>query len=157
VKAPNRETLLTYLRVERWASELEGREFADAEALAAAATDAATPLTEAEIDQALAAHPRIGERPVGTGAEASFSADEQSASESEDEQLARALAEGNAAYEARFGRIFVIRAAGRTRQEIVAEIDRRLLNDDASELDEIAEQLRQIANLRLRAALEEAP
>ena len=57
--APDTETLLTCLRVNRWAGELAGREFPDAAALVEAAMAAATPLTEAEVDEALAAHPRL--------------------------------------------------------------------------------------------------
>jgi 2-oxo-4-hydroxy-4-carboxy-5-ureidoimidazoline decarboxylase len=60
------------------------------------------------------------------------------------------MAQGNAAYEARFGRVFLIRAAGRSRAEIFGELERRLDNDDATELRETAEQLRDIAVLRLQ-------
>lgn len=154
---PDRETLLTCLRVERWASELADREFASVEELVDAAMAAATPLSEAEVDEALAAHPRIGEAHGGHGAEARFSTSEQGDSDTDDEQLARALEQGNAAYEARFGRVFLIRAAGRDRREILAEMDRRILNGDSTELDEVAEQLREIAALRLRRTYEEAP
>jgi 2-oxo-4-hydroxy-4-carboxy-5-ureidoimidazoline decarboxylase len=45
--------------------------------------------------------------------------------------------------------VFLIRAAGRDAEEILAELERRLGNDDATERDETVEQLRQIALLRL--------
>ncbi len=64
-------------------------------------------------------------------------------------EFADELAAGNAAYEARFGRVFIIRAAGRTRAEILAELERRLQLDDATELLIVGEQLRDIALLRL--------
>ena len=41
------------------------------------------------------------------------------------------------------------RAAGRSRQEVLDELQRRLKNDDAAEAAEAKEQLRQIAALRL--------
>ena len=63
------------------------------------------------------------------------------------------LAAGNAAYEERFDRVFLIRAAGRDAEEILAELDRRLQNDDATERAETVDNLRQIALLRLEAAL----
>ncbi len=66
---------------------------------------------------------------------------------------ARRLAEGNAAYEARFDRVFLIRAAGRDAEQRLAELDRRLANDDDAERAETVDNLRQIALLRLEAAL----
>ena len=60
------------------------------------------------------------------------------------------MADGNRAYEERFGRIFLIRAAGRSRPEILAELHRRLALTDDAEAAEVADQLRQIALLRLR-------
>ena len=62
------------------------------------------------------------------------------------------LAAGNAAYEERFGRVFLIRAAGRDAEAILAELDRRLGNDDATERAETVDNLRQIALLRLGGA-----
>ena len=64
-------------------------------------------------------------------------------------ELAARLAAGNAAYEKRFGRIFLIRAAGRTRAEILAELERRMTLDDAEELRVVARQLGENADLRL--------
>ncbi|WP_084038163.1 2-oxo-4-hydroxy-4-carboxy-5-ureidoimidazoline decarboxylase [Demequina sp. NBRC 110053] len=145
-----REQLLHALRVERVADALAGQDFDSADALVEAAMDVATPLSEDEIDEALAAHPRIGERASGEGAEARFSRAEQAASDDADEQLAEQLREGNERYEAQFGRVFLIRAAGRDRRDIVEELERRLLNDPAEETEETAEQLRQIAAARLR-------
>ncbi|WP_414453077.1 2-oxo-4-hydroxy-4-carboxy-5-ureidoimidazoline decarboxylase, partial [Enterobacter ludwigii] len=47
------------------------------------------------------AHPRIGEKPTGARAEAVLSRQEQGAVDNRDRQLAQALQEGNARYEAR--------------------------------------------------------
>ena len=47
-----------------------------------------------------------------------------------------AIAAGNAAYEQRFGRVFLIRAAGRSPEQILAELQRRLRNDDETEAAE---------------------
>ncbi|WP_062386187.1 2-oxo-4-hydroxy-4-carboxy-5-ureidoimidazoline decarboxylase [Demequina iriomotensis] len=148
---PTREDLLACLRVDRWASEVAARAYGSLLELERAAVSAATPLTPEEIDEALAAHPRIGERRDGDDAESRFSRSEQVASASGDEALASRLADGNRAYEQRFDRVFLIRAAGRSREEIVAELERRLANEDAVELAEVADQLRGIALLRLRA------
>jgi 2-oxo-4-hydroxy-4-carboxy-5-ureidoimidazoline decarboxylase len=61
-----------------------------------------------------------------------------------------ALAEGNRAYEERFGHVFLIRAAGRSPQEMLAELRRRLANDAAAERTEVTEQLAQITGLRVK-------
>lgn len=138
------------LHVERWvAAVASGSPYADWEALRSRASDEATPLAPAEIDEAMTSHPRIGERPSGSGTAADFSRAEQQAPDVDDQHLAKALAEGNATYEQRYGRVFLIRAAGRSRAEIVDELERRLKLDDETELGIVGEELRDIALLRL--------
>jgi len=145
-----RDELRACLHVARWVDEVaNAAPYESLDDLLAVASDAATPLTPAEIDEALASHPRIGEKPAGEGAAARFSRSEQSSADAEDPELAAAIASGNRAYEERFGRVFLIRAAGRSRAEILAELTRRLELDDASELVVVGEQLREITLLRL--------
>lgn len=140
--------------VDRWVDEvLTGRPFATTDELAAAAEAAADPFLDAEVDAALAHHPRIGERAQGQGREAELSRGEQ-ASLRVDDDIQAQLVEGNRAYEERFGRVFLIRAAGRTSEEILAQLRERLSNDDATEARVVAEQLRQIALVRLKGAIE---
>ncbi|WP_285062235.1 2-oxo-4-hydroxy-4-carboxy-5-ureidoimidazoline decarboxylase [Frigoribacterium sp. ME-P-080] len=148
-----RSHLLAALNVERWADDVAAQSpFADADALITVAAAAATPLSAAEIDEAMAHHPRIGEKPVGDGAAQEFSRREQgSAADADDETLAQLLVEGNAAYEQRFDRVFLIRAAGRSRAEIVGELHRRLGLDDDTELRIVGAELRDIALLRLQS------
>ena len=50
----------------------------------------------------------------------------------------------NEEYERRFGHVFLIRAAGRSAEEMVTELDRRLGNDPTRERAEVTEQLAQI-------------
>ncbi|MDR6175384.1 2-oxo-4-hydroxy-4-carboxy-5-ureidoimidazoline decarboxylase [Nocardioides zeae] len=139
-----------------------GRPYADAQALLALAAAEAARWTDADVEGALAHHPRIGERPTGDSAEAALSRREQGAirsgaDASDPADLERAIAAGNAAYEDRFGRVFLIRAAGRSRPEILAELDRRLTNDPDAERAEVHDQLTQIALLRLEGMLEGSP
>ncbi|MCP2368743.1 2-oxo-4-hydroxy-4-carboxy-5-ureidoimidazoline decarboxylase [Agromyces flavus] len=147
------DELRACLHVERWVRDVaRGAPYDTVDDLLAAADAAATPLSPAEIDEALAAHPRIGERAAGDGAAERFSRSEQAAAaDADDARLAAAIAQGNRDYEARFGRIFLIRAAGRTRAEILEELHRRLGLDDGAELAVVGEQLREIALLRLRS------
>ena len=147
-EAEARERLARCLDVPRWVETvLAGRPYDGVGELMAVAREAAV-LDEAELDAALAGHPRIGER-AGAGHDRAFSAAEQSAVGREDAEVAARLADGNRAYEARFDRVFLIRAAGRGAPEILAELQRRLGNDDAAEREETVTQLREIALLRL--------
>ena len=141
------EVLASCLAVPRWVDQvMTGQPYASRSALLAAAADAAQELTDDELEQALAGHPRIGER---GGAQ---SQREQAGVGTSADVRAR-LTAGNAAYEARFGRVFLIRAAGRDPDEVLAELERRLGNDEATERAETVDNLRQIALLRLEAAL----
>ena len=143
-----RSRLETALHVSRWVSEVaSGCPYGSVTELLPVADLAARSLSSAEVDEALATHPRIGSQ--GSGALAALSRSEQSASATDDPALVVAMAKGNAAYEQRFGRIFLIRAAGRSRPEILAELNRRLDLSPAEEEREVADQLRQIALLRL--------
>jgi 2-oxo-4-hydroxy-4-carboxy-5-ureidoimidazoline decarboxylase len=138
-----REQLLGCLSVPRWADKvLAGEPYADRSALLAAADAAARSLSDPELDQALSAHPRIGER---------GGAQSQREQAGVDASAAGRLAAGNAAYEQRFGRVFLIRAAGRDADEILAELERRLANTAEAERAETVDNLRQIALLRLEA------
>ena len=141
-----REGLTAALAVPRWVEDVASRApFATLDELLAVASAEASPLSPDEIDQAISHHPRIGEKPVGQGTSQELSRSEQGAST----EFAAEIAAGNAAYEERFGRVFIIRAAGRSRREILDELTRRLTLDDAIELQVVGEELRDIALLRL--------
>lgn len=144
------DDLRAALGVERWVTDVSSRSpFDSLESLLAIAHAAATPLAPVEIDEAMAHHPRIGEKPVGQGAAQSFSRAEQASSDVDDAEVNAAIAAGNADYEAVFGRVFLIRAAGRSRAEILSELRRRIALDPVEELQIVGEQLRDIALLRL--------
>jgi 2-oxo-4-hydroxy-4-carboxy-5-ureidoimidazoline decarboxylase len=66
-----------------------------------------------------------------------------------DDDLRAALVEGNQEYEARFDHVYLIRAAGRSPAEMLAELHRRLGNDEASERVEVTGQLAEITRLRV--------
>ncbi|MFB9650435.1 2-oxo-4-hydroxy-4-carboxy-5-ureidoimidazoline decarboxylase [Curtobacterium pusillum] len=148
--ADARALVATWAGVPRWVDAvLAARPYASVSELAATADRLAGTWTDDEVAAALADHPRIGERPVGSGASAAASRVEQASSADPDGETRAAIRDGNAAYEARFDRVFLVRAAGRSATEILAELRRRLRNDDATERAEVADELRAIALLRL--------
>jgi len=140
------------LGIARWIDAIvDARPYASVDEIVAAAATAAAPLSEAELDAALAHHPRIGERPQGETAEAALSRKEQPGV---DADTAAALAAGNRAYEEKFDRVYLVRAAGRSADEILALLQQRLSNTPEQELAVVDQQLREIAALRLAGALE---
>ena len=145
-----RSALAACLDVPRFVDEvLAGRPYGEAAALEATATASAASLSDEELEAALARHPRIGER-AGAGHDAAHSSREQAGVDRSDADVRQRLADGNRAYEERFDRVFLIRAAGRGATEILAELERRLGNDDATERAETVRQLGEIMLLRLR-------
>ncbi|TLM70931.1 2-oxo-4-hydroxy-4-carboxy-5-ureidoimidazoline decarboxylase [Pseudarthrobacter sp. NamB4] len=150
------DTLRPCIDVTRWVDAVAAaRPFPSKDALLDFASGAASPFTPAEVESAMAHHPRIGERPTAATAEASMSRSEQAGVDPADAALASALAQGNRDYEEKFGRVFLIRAAGRTAPEILAALKERLANSPAEEDSIVAQQLREIAVLRLEGLITE--
>ena len=135
-----------------WAEKLaSGRPYGTVAALRAAALAGFDELPESELAVAHAAHAPIGKpKPAG---EDQWSRGEQSRALAAGEAVRDELAAVNAAYERRFGRVFLICATGLTGEEILAEARRRLGNDDATEFGEAVAELRKITALRLEKAV----
>lgn len=147
--------LLACCDVPDWADTVrDARPYDDVDSLLATADHAAHDFSREDVDRALAAHPRIGERATGGSAGASWSRTEQSGV-SRDAETQAALLEGNAAYEERFGRVFLICATGLSGEQILTALRGRLDNDDTTEAVVVADELRKIALLRLRKLLEQ--
>ena len=131
-----------------------GRPYADLDALSAASRAAADRITWPEVAGALDRHPRIGQKPApaasSSGVEAAWSSAEQSGVRSE--QLDD-FAIGNAAYEKRFGHIFLICAAGLSGDQMLAALTARLQHTAEQERPVVIGELRRIAALRLAKAI----
>jgi 2-oxo-4-hydroxy-4-carboxy-5-ureidoimidazoline decarboxylase len=126
----------------RWAREVAaGRPYATVDALQAAAAAA---LTAADLDEAMAGHPRIGDRAAG-GA----SRREQSGVASADAAVLTALAEGNRAYEERFGHVYLVCATGRSAEDLLATLHTRLGNDAETEREVALRELAAINRIRI--------
>ena len=131
---------------ECWASELATRRpFASDAALFSAADDVWWNLEPDDWREAFASHPRIGER--GGGA---WSAEEQAGMSDAPTTLEVEIREGNRAYEAKFGHVFLICATGLSAAEMAAALARRLDNDPDTELRIAAAEQARITKLRLQ-------
>jgi 2-oxo-4-hydroxy-4-carboxy-5-ureidoimidazoline decarboxylase len=144
--------LLTCCASRRWAAAVAGGRPYDSTAdLLAAGAEAVRHLDWPDVEEALAAHPRIGDRPKGDSREAAWSRGEQSGVGDADRD---AFAAGNAAYEERFGHVFLICASGRNAGEMLAELRERMANDPGTERGVVHGELVKITELRLRKLYE---
>ena len=72
---------------------------------------------------------------------------------SADDRARQRFVQLNREYEARFGYIFIICASGKSADEMLAALERRLTNDPGEELRMAAEEQRRITRLRLEKLL----
>jgi 2-oxo-4-hydroxy-4-carboxy-5-ureidoimidazoline decarboxylase len=142
--------LLACCSAPRWAREVAaGRPYRTASALQAAAAAA---LTDADLDAALEGHPRIGDRTAeGTARR------EQRGVAGASAGVLAALAEGNRAYEERFGHVYLVCASGRSAEDLLVTLRSRLGNDPAEERAVALAELVAINRLRLGRLLDRLP
>jgi 2-oxo-4-hydroxy-4-carboxy-5-ureidoimidazoline decarboxylase len=136
----------------RWAEAMVAlRPIAGVAELSKAADRAWSTMEEADWMEAFACHPRIGEQKAAhaMGRPAEWSRQEQSQAGAANERVLAELAEGNTLYERRFGFTYIVCATGRSAEEMLAILKRRLANSREAELQEAAEQQRQIMQIRL--------
>jgi 2-oxo-4-hydroxy-4-carboxy-5-ureidoimidazoline decarboxylase len=118
--------------------------------LASLQATAEVALTDADLDEAMAGHPRIGDRAAG-GA----SRREQSGVAGADPEVLAALADGNRAYEERFGHVYLVCATGRSAQELLDILRARLGNDPHTERAVALAELAAINRLRIARLISE--
>lgn len=152
-----REDLLAACGSTRWVEAMLTRApFETSQHLHVAADEAFDELREDDWLEAFAHHPRIGdvdalrERFATSGA---LSEREQAGIAGTPDELLEELARGNATYEERFGFVFLVRAAGRSAQELLELQRARLASDRVTELVTAAQQQREITQLRLEQQL----
>ncbi|MFM2481301.1 2-oxo-4-hydroxy-4-carboxy-5-ureidoimidazoline decarboxylase [Celerinatantimonas sp. YJH-8] len=149
-----REQIKPCVAIREWAVQLTARRpYLSYEAMQEMAMVLMADWDEEALDRALQAHPRIGEKKTMTDTESAFSRQEQSSIDPS-EALTQALSEGNQRYEQRFGRVFLIRAKGRSGEQILDELNRRLQLDAEHELAEALEALKAITLLRLETLIQ---
>lgn len=149
------EAMIACCGSKRWAAAMVAlRPIGSVVELSVAADRVWGEMKEADWLQAFACHPRIGERPQRRTAHAStqsaaWSSQEQSSANTAGERVLAELAASNAVYERRFGFTYIVCATGKSAEEMLDLLNRRLTNDRFEELREAAEQQRQITQIRL--------
>jgi OHCU decarboxylase len=135
------------------AGMLARRPFGSRERLFAAARAVWAELGRDDYLEAFSHHPAIGGDLAALSARDAargvMSGAEQSGVAQASEATLLQLAAGNAAYQARFGYVFLVCATGKTALEMLALLEARLLNDPETELRIAAEEQAKITELRL--------
>jgi 2-oxo-4-hydroxy-4-carboxy-5-ureidoimidazoline decarboxylase len=133
-------------------SMVRKRPYDSADALGLAADDNWRGLAEEDYLQAFDGHPKIGD--VGSlkakyANTKELAVGEQSSVNVASDEIIQALAEGNTAYQEKFGFIFIVCASGKSAGEMLALLQARLPNNRDQELANAAEEQRKIFHLRL--------
>jgi 2-oxo-4-hydroxy-4-carboxy-5-ureidoimidazoline decarboxylase len=149
-----RELLRICCGASRWIERmLHQRPFGSREAASTAAHREWFALGPTDWREAFAHHPRIGDiealRTKFTSTRA-LSEREQSGISGASEEVLTSLLEGNRAYEARFGYIFIVCATGKSAEELLGLLQSRLHNDPETEIRTAAEEHAKICELRLQ-------
>jgi 2-oxo-4-hydroxy-4-carboxy-5-ureidoimidazoline decarboxylase len=145
--AEARAAMLACCASRRFAAAMtDGRPYQSLAAAEQATETVFSSLSWNDVLEAMEAHPRIGARASGQpAAEQSGVGDDSRA----------ALAAGNAAYEERFGHVYLICATGLSGAQLLADLQERLANDETSERAVATAELGKITALRVRKALAE--
>jgi OHCU decarboxylase len=149
--------LLSCCASQRWAGGVAAqRPFGNVEDLFAASDKVWATMQEPDWMEAFRAHPRIGERKVehATSQSKRWSSQEQASVDAAHTDTLSQLAASNERYEQLFGITYIVCATGKSADEMLAILQRRLMSDRQTELREAAEQQRQITQIRLRKWLQ---
>jgi OHCU decarboxylase len=133
------------------------RPFGDMRAVLDAADEVWRGLRPDDWLEAFRAHPRIGEKKAAAEqgeAARRWSEKEQGGVAAAGADTLAALAAENAAYDAKFGHIFIVCATGKSADEMLAILRARMGNDPAAELTVAAEEQRKITRIRLEKMLD---
>jgi 2-oxo-4-hydroxy-4-carboxy-5-ureidoimidazoline decarboxylase len=148
------EALRRCCAAERWVAALLAlRPYASSLELHACAERAWQSLEERDYLEAFSHHPQIGQDLASLrqrfNSTHTLAEGEQAGVHDADEATLHALREGNRAYRARFGYIFIVCATGKSAAEMLHLLQQRIGNDPATELRLAAAEQAKITRLRL--------
>jgi len=146
------DAMLACCGAQRWAAQMVAlRPISSVPALSETGDREWATMGESDWLQAFACHPRIGEGNASLASEkaTAWSQQEQAGTGNAEKSVMDELTEGNALYERRFDFTYIVCATGRSAEEMLRILRRRLANDRVAELREAAEQQRQIMQVRL--------
>lgn len=142
----------------RWAERVtHARPFVEAASLLRCADEAWAKTGPEDWREAMGHHPRIGEQQLRQrfAATQAWSSQEQQGVQGAGEEVLQALADGNRAYEEKFGFIFLVCATGKSAAQMLALLQSRMGNDRDTELRVAAAEQGKITRIRLERLLSE--
>ncbi|MFJ4095869.1 2-oxo-4-hydroxy-4-carboxy-5-ureidoimidazoline decarboxylase [Kitasatospora sp. NPDC089913] len=147
-----KEILLDVCTSPGWADAVAAaRPWKDRRSLLEANAAAMAGLSVSDLHDAMAGHARIGAPKPGDAT----SEREQAGVHGADEALLDELRRANAAYEAKFGHVFLICATGRTAATMLDALRERQPNDPATEAEIVRGELRRINDIRINRLLDD--
>ncbi len=150
------ELLLTLCHSPAWAAAVAaGRPYADLAALERATEKHWAAVDDSQRLNAFAAHPLIGDVELLRQKFANRAQSEQGQVLAASDKTLHALAELNQVYLDKFGFIFIICATGKSADEMLLELRKRMDNDRAAEIAIAADEQARITALRLAQAITE--
>jgi 2-oxo-4-hydroxy-4-carboxy-5-ureidoimidazoline decarboxylase len=144
---------------ERWVQAMVARRpFADARNLLHCADQVWWQLSPADWREAFSHHPKIGDvenlrKKFATTA--TWSEGEQAGVSGAADKTLHELAAGNEAYEKKFGYIFIVCATGKTADEMLELLKKRLPNSPDDEIKNAAAEQAKITHIRLEKLCQE--
>ncbi len=135
---------------------VQARPFVDNIAIAKFADLAWQDLEKADYLEAFEGHPKIGDVSSLRAKYANtkeLAGNEQGLVKHANDDVLKALAQGNADYQAKFGFIFIVCATGKSAKEMSDLLQTRLPNNKTQELLNAAEEQRKIFQLRITKVL----
>lgn len=152
------EQLLRCCGASKWALRvMAARPFADESALFAAGEREFDRLNEIDWLEAFSHHPQLGDLESlkrKFAATSGWASGEQAGTAVASEAVLGEMARANLEYERKFGFIFILCATGKSAAEMLTELRIRIGNGREVEIENAAEQQKQITRLRLRKLLE---
>lgn len=112
--------------------------------------------SEADWKEAFAHHPKIGDEAALAkkfAATAEWASLEQSGVKKASTETVKALADANRLYEEKFGYIFIVCATGKSAEEMLTDLQKRLQNNPDVEIEIAAKEQNKITKLRLEKLL----
>lgn len=142
----------------RWAARMaKSRPYASVDDACAAADAHWREMLQDDFLEAFRAHPKIGDPDSAQSASAesrATAAREQSGVNHASRETLNELARCNAAYEKKFGFIFIVCASGKSAEQMLTMLQSRIENGRDAEIENAGEEQRKIMQLRLRKLFE---
>ena len=149
--------LLRCCGARRWAEQMAARRpFRSKEDVLRTADDVWRAMDRDDILEAFSHHPKIGDADSlrkKFATTAAWAAGEQAGVDGAGDEVLKGLADGNAAYEKKFGHIFIVCATGKSAPEMLGLLKKRMPNAPDVEAKIAAEEQRKINRIRLEKLL----